>query len=435
VFAHRTNWNLTTNRLSEALSKHRAAGTTLLDLTASNPTECGFQYAPHAVMRALCSPRALEYHPDPKGLLIAREAVRKYYRDIGLNVSLEDMALTASTSEAYSFVFRLLCNPDDELLAPAPSYPLFDFLAGIQDVKLKPYPLIYDHGWQIDLHALEQAVSPQTRGVIVVNPNNPTGHFVKQDEMRALNQICSERNMAIIADEVFLDFSLGSNKRNQYHHGDTETRRLHGEERWDVKGKSKTGGKPETTEAAKASGTANILTKSFAGNHEALTFTMSGISKISGLPQMKLAWLIVNGPEQEKEEALGRLEVIADTYLSLSTPIQLAAPVLLELRHGFQEQLMARVHTNLAELDRQLAQQKTCSRLKVEGGWYAILRVPATRSDEELALELLEKQGVYIHPGHFYDFQQEGILVVSLITPEQEFSEGTERVLRSLELP
>lgn len=381
TFANRTNWNLTTNRLSEALAKHRAAGKALLDLTASNPTDCGFQYAPHAIMRALCSPRALEYRPDPKGLLIAREAVRRYYRDIGLNVSVEDIALTTSTSEAYSFVFRLLCNPGDELLVPAPSYPLFDFLAGIQDVKLKPYPLIYDHGWQIDLHALEQAISPHTRGIIVVNPNNPTGHFLKQNELLALNQICSDRDLAIIADEVFLDFALISERP-----------------------------------------------MSFAANHDALTFTMSGISKISGLPQMKLAWLIVNGPEQQKEEALARLEVIADTYLSLSTPIQLAAPVLLELRHGFQEQLATRLRTNLAELDRQLAKQKACARLEVEGGWYAVLRVPATRSDEELALELLEKKDVYVHPGHFYDFQQDGFLVVSLITKEQEFAQGISRI-------
>jgi aspartate/methionine/tyrosine aminotransferase len=246
--------------------------------------------------------------------------------------------------------------------------------------------------------------------------------------MQALNQICSDRDLAIIADEVFLDFALGPNEKKQYNHGDTETRRLRGEKGWDEKGKSKTGGSTETTEAEKASGTANIMAESFAGNREALTFTMSGISKISGLPQMKLAWLIVHGPDDQKQEALARLEVIADTYLSLSTPIQLAASVLLELRHGFQQQLMARVRTNLAELDRQLARQKACTRLEVEGGWYAVLRMPATRSDEELALELLEKQGVYVHPGHFYDFQQDGFLVVSLITQEQTFSPGIRNI-------
>lgn len=382
MFSHRTNWNLTPNRLSEALTKHRAAGRTILDLTASNPTDCGFQYDGRAIMRALCSQAALEYHPDPRGLKNARNAVCGYYREKGIAISAEDIALTTSTSEAYSFVFRLLCNPGDEVLIPAPSYPLFDFLAEIQDVKLKPYPLIYDHGWQIDLHAMEQAIGESTRGMIVVNPNNPTGHFVKAGELAAINQLCAARNIAVIADEVFLDFLLVSQS-----------------------------------------------VPSFAANQEALTFTTSGLSKISGLPQMKLAWLIVSGPEAQKREALARLEVIADTFLSVSTPIQVAARELLAQRHEFQRQLMARVKNNLAELDRQLGAQKTCSRLEVEGGWYAVLRVPVTRSDEELALELLEKQDVYVHPGHFFDFQQEGYLVVSLITPATTFLEGIKRVL------
>lgn len=382
MFSNRTNWNLSANRLSEALARHRAAGRTLLDLTISNPTDCGFQYDSRAIMRALCSQAALEYHPDPRGLKSAREAVSSYYREKGISVSAVDMALATSTSEAYSFVFRLLCNPGDEVLVPAPSYPLFDFLADIQDVKLRPYPLIYDHGWQIDLHAMEQAINERTRGIIVVNPNNPTGHFVKAGELARINQVCSARNLAVIVDEVFLDFSLISQS-----------------------------------------------VPSFAASQGALTFTMSGLSKISGLPQMKLAWLIVSGPGQQKREALARLEVIADTFLSVSTPIQVAARELLAQRHEFQKQVMARIKNNLAELDRQLALQKACSRLEVEGGWYAVLRVPATRSDEELALELLEKKDVYVHPGHFFDFQQEGFLVVSLITPEAMFLEGIKRLL------
>ena len=385
MFSNRTNWNLATNRLSEALARHRASGRKLLDLSASNPTECGFHYDDHAIMRALCSPGTLSYHPDPRGLAPARDAVAGYYAP---RVAPEDMVLTTSTSEAYSFVFRLLCNPGDELLIPTPSYPLFDFLAGLQDVNLKPYPLLYDHGWQIDFHALEQAITSRTRGVIVVHPNNPTGHFTKAAERAALNQICQARDLALIVDEVFLDFPLNP------------------------------GSSPE-----------NETPVSFSANHAAPTFTMSGLSKISGLPQMKLAWLVVSGPEPWKREALARLEVIADTYLSLSTPIQLAAPVLLEQRHGFQKQLMGRVCENLAELDRQLAQQKHCGRLQIEGGWYAILRIPATRSDEEFALEMLEQHDVYLHPGHFYDFHQEGYVVISLITPEKEFAEGIERVL------
>ncbi len=382
MFSARTNWNRTANRLSEALAEHRASRRKLLDLTASNPTECGFSYDSHAIMRALCSPASLEYHPEPRGLEIARRAVAGYYAGRNETIAIEDIILTVSTSEAYSFVFRLFCNPGDEVLVPTPSYPLFDFLAEIQDVKLARYPLIYDHGWQIDFHSLEQAITPRTKAVIVVHPNNPTGHFTKWVERERLNQICSQHKIAIIADEVFLDFWLG-----------------------------------------------NTPASSFVGNSGALTFTMSGISKISGLPQMKLAWLVTNGPEERKREALARLEVIADTYLSLNAPVQHAAPVLLEQRHEFQKQLMTRIRANLAELDRQLSVQKNCSRLEIEGGWYAVLRVPATRPDEELAITLLKEHEVYVHPGHYYDFAGDSYLVVSLIAPEQTFADGISRVL------
>jgi alanine-synthesizing transaminase len=381
MFAERTNWNLEPNRLSTALAAHRAAGKPLLDLTVSNPTECGFAYDREAILEALRNPRALEYEPNPRGLASARTAVAEYYAAHGANVSIEDLFLTASTSEAYSFILRLLCNPGDEILIPSPSYPLFDFLADIQDVKLVRYPLLYDHGWQIDFHSLEQAITPRTRGVVVVHPNNPTGHFSKPAEMAKLGAICDGKGIAIIADEVFLDFNLVAEEQ-----------------------------------------------MSFAGNSQALTFAMSGLSKICGLPQVKAAWLAVSGPQETKREAQARLEVIADTYLSVSAPVQLAIPKFLEQRHGFQEQLISRVRRNLAELDRQLAEQKNCSRLEVEGGWYAVLRVPVTRSDEELALALLNEQSVYLHPGHFYDFAADGFLVVSLITPGHTFAEGIKRI-------
>lgn len=381
MFADRTNWNLSTNRLANALARRRTAGRRVLDLTASNPTECGFRYEVSSILNALADPGALQYHPDPRGLKSAREGVRGYYGAHDQDVAIEDIILTTSTSEAYSFVFRLLTNPGDELLIPAPSYPLFDFLADIQDVKLVRYPLFYDHGWHIDFHALEQAITERTRGVIVVHPNNPTGHFTKPQELTRLNQICSAHGLAIIADEVFLDFAM------------------------------------------------DAPPPSFAGDCAALTFTMSGLSKISGLPQMKLAWLVVSGPEEQKSEALARLEVIADTYLSLNTPIQLAAGELLAQRYDFQGQLMSRVRKNLEELERQLAGQQNCSRLQLEGGWYAVLRVPATSPDEELAIQLLEGHGVYLHPGTFYGFPGKGFLVVSLITPEQEFSEGIRSIL------
>jgi len=370
------------NRLSEALAAHRAAGKALLDLTVSNPTECGFEYDRSAILKVLSNPAALSYEPNPRGLEAARRAVAGYYADREEHVSTEDIFLTTSTSEAYSYVFRTLCDPGDELLIPSPSYPLFDFLADIQDVSLVRYPLLYDHGWQIDFHALEQAITPRTRGVIVVHPNNPTGHFAKQAEMAKLNSICSAREMAIIADEVFLDFALEESRP-----------------------------------------------PSFAANRSAPTFTLSGLSKISGLPQMKAAWLIASGPQEWKSEALARIEVIADTYLSVNAPVQLAIPKFLEQRHAFQEHVIARVRRNLAGLDGQLARQKASSRLSVEGGWCAVLRVPATRSDEDLAIKLLTDQGVSVHPGHFYEFPSDAYLVMSLITPERTFAEGTRRLL------
>ncbi len=381
MFADRTNWNLKSNRLSEALAQHRAANKPLLDLIVSNPTGCGFVYDRGSILQSLANPDSLSYDPNPKGLLVARQAVAEYYAAHDIAVPVENIILTTSTSEAYSYVFRILCNPGDELLIPEPSYPLLSFLADINDAKLVGYPLLYDHGWQFDFHALQHAITPRTRGIIVVNPNNPTGHFCKADEMRKLNEICSSRQIAIIADEVFLDFHLGFKRPS-----------------------------------------------SFAANAASLTFTMSGLSKMAGLPQMKAAWLITTGPEELNAWALSRLDVIADTFLSMNTPVQLAIPRFLELRHGFQNQLMTRVRRNLTKLDAQLAAQSSCSRLELEGGWYATLRVPVTRSDEDLTIELLNTQGIYLHPGHFYDFPTDGCLIVSLITPAEEFDEGIKRL-------
>jgi aspartate/methionine/tyrosine aminotransferase len=382
MFSDRTNWNLRPNRLSDALNRHRAAKKQLLDLTASNPTQCGFAYDSNAILGALGNPSALVYEPEPHGLAEARKAVAKYYADRGLPIDVEDIILATSTSEVYSYVLRTLCNPGDEILIPQPSYPLFELLAEIQDVKLVRYALLYDHDWQIDFHSLERAVTPRTRAVIVVHPNNPTGHYVKAEELTQLNAICSTRGLALVADEVFLDFNLG-----------------------------------------------NETPGSLAANDAALTFTMSGISKICGLPQMKASWLIASGPQELKTEALARLEVIADTYLSMNAPIQAALPSFLEQRHEIQSQIKHRVKHNLKQLDTQLAAHKSCSRLKLEGGWYAVLRVPATRSDEDLAVDLLDEHGVYVHPGHFYDFESDGYLVVSLITPPADFAEGIGRLL------
>ncbi len=384
MFSLRTNWKLTRNRLSEAIEEAQLRGERVLDLTLSNPTRAGLRYDESEILKALSSPRALDYDPQPKGLTIAREAIASYYREQGIaDFDCERLTLTTSTSEGYSFVFRLLCNGGDELLVPKPSYPLFEFLADLHDVKLVPYPLIYDHGWEIDFSSLERAVTERARGVVAVHPNNPTGSFVHPEERELLNEICRKHGLALIADEVFLDYALDEAPH-----------------------------------------------PSFAGNRGALTFTLSGLSKISGLPQMKVAWVAASGPGSEVSEAMARLEVIADTYLSMSAPIQWAMPLLLAQRRDIQKQLLARVRANLAEFDRQIAAQQACQRLRVEGGWYGVLRVPVTRSDEELAVGLLREKSVLAHPGHFYDFPGEGYMILSLITPESEFSEGLTRVLQ-----
>jgi aspartate/methionine/tyrosine aminotransferase len=384
MFSDRTNWKLTRNRLTEALEEVRSSGTRVLDLTISNPTRAGLQYDEPLILQSLASPQAMDYDPQPKGLPSARAAVAEYYRSAhGIpHLDPERLILTTSTSEGYSFVFRLLCNTGDELLVPKPSYPLFEFLADLQDVNLVPYPLLYDHGWQIDFPSLQKAVTGRTRGVVVVHPNNPTGSYVHSQEKESLNRFCREHQLALIADEVFLDYSHD-----------------------------------------------RAAQPSFAANQNVLTFTLSGVSKISALPQMKVAWIATSGPAVEVEAALARLEVVADTYLSMNSPIQWAVPALLEQRKTIQQQLLDRVFDNLAELDRQLAGQRTCQRLTVEGGWYAVLRVPVTQTDDELAVDLLRLKSVLVHPGHFYDFPSDGYLVLSLITPAGEFAEGIGRLL------
>jgi len=384
MFSERTAWNRTENQLTRTLERLRKAGSPILDLTRSNPTECGFAEDETKIANAFAARGISRYSPDAKGLPTARATIRDYYRDQHrVSMRIDDLLLTAGTSEAHSFLFRMLCNAGDEVLIPAPGYPLFDFLADLCDVKLVRFPLIYDHGWQIDFTALTAAATERARAMIVVHPNNPTGHYVSSHERDRLAEFCSDRGMALIVDEVFLDFSL------------------------------------RESEPA----------KSFVGSSDVLTFTLSGLSKICGMPQMKLAWIAVSGPESQKSEALARLEIIADAYLSVGMPVQLAAPALLQMRGGFHSQLIERVRANLAVLDRQLAGQTTCARLECEAGWTAVLRVPALQTDEEVAIALLNDRGVYVHPGHFYDFARSGNMVVSLIVPREDFVEGTRRLL------
>src|ERR1039457_5173809 len=310
MFSHRTNWRRSPNALTRAIEEARASGQQILDLTTTNPTEAGVRPDPEIVLAALANPEVMHYDPQPRGLLEARKAVCRYYHEAHrvFDLDPERLILTTSTSEAYSYVFRLLCNPDDEILVPKPSYPLFEFLADLSDVKLVPYPLIYDRGWQIDFNSLYKAATPRTQAVIIVHPNNPTGSYVSVSETAALNDFCRDYNTALIVDEVFLDYAHD--------------------------------GEPRPT---------------FAANADALTFTLSGISKVSALPQMKLAWIATSGPEQMVAEAGARLEVIADTYLSMNAPVQLAAPVFLNQRKQIQPILLDRLRANLSELDGQLA--------------------------------------------------------------------------------
>jgi alanine-synthesizing transaminase len=383
MFSKRTDWALNPNRLTQVQRELCAAGTDVLDLTVSNPARAGIAYATETILNSLRNRGAMDYDPQPKGLLSARKSVADYYHeDHDCIVDPEAIVLTASTSEGYSYVLRLLCNPGDEILVPKPSYPLFEFLADLQDVKLVSYQLIYDHGWQIDFHSLAERVNERTKALVVVHPNNPTGSYVNPRERAELNRFCREHDLSLIVDEVFLDYAHDHVRR-----------------------------------------------EAFVSNQEVLTFTLSGLSKISGLPQMKLAWMVTTGPSDKVIAALDRLEIIADTYLSVNAPIQLALPVLLEQRKSIQPQLLERVSDNLRELEQQLAQQKICTRLNAEGGWYAVLRVPAVQSDEDLAIKILREAFVSIHPGHFYDFPADGYLIASLITKPEDFREGMHRAL------
>ncbi|MGA2207823.1 MAG: pyridoxal phosphate-dependent aminotransferase [Terracidiphilus sp.] len=374
-FSQRTNWNTEESELAHAHRQRAQAGLPIADLTASNPTRCGFAY-PASLPDALTDPRALDYDPQPKGLLSARQAVCAYYRAHGVTLAPEQILLTTSTSEAYSFLFRLLCDAGDEILVPQPSYPLYDFLAVLDDVRLKAAPLIYENGWQIDAEGIRRAITARTRAIAVVHPNNPTGHFTKPWEAAELARLCRESGLSLIVDEVFLDYGIAA-------------------------------------EGA-----------SFASGLEGVpVYVVSGLSKIAGLPQMKAAWIVVTGPQ--REQALERLEVIADTFLSVNAPVQWALPAWLAGRTAIQEQIRKRTAANLAELDRKLAALPAVQRLVCEGGWYAVLRVPALDPDEQTVLALLER-GAWVHPGYYFGMPESGWLVVSLLAPEPEFSNGVD---------
>ena len=386
MFSHRTNWHREHNRLSELLESRRASRKPIYDLTVSNPTECNFSYPQQEILTALSDVNALYYHPHPRGLFSARKAVAEYYSVKGKSVHPENIFLTASTSEACSLILKLLCNAGEGVLVPLPSYPLFEYLAKINDVDLQHYHLTYDHGWQIDIESITRAIKPSTKAIVIVNPHNPTGMFLKNDECKHIQGIARRHDLALIVDEVFLDYPF-----------DDDTARL---------------------------GTT-------AGKSNVLTFTLNGISKMMGLPQMKLGWIAVGGPHQQVTEACERFEILCDIFLSVNTPVQVALPTFLIHGKTIQSQILNCTKSNYNYLKNSLL-NTPCSLLSAEGGWYAVLQVPNTRSEEELAIGLLSECGIYLFPGYFFDFQNEGYLVVSLLTQPEVFEPAINNLVRHI---
>jgi len=385
VFSSRFRWDPQPNRLTTLLAAKRNAGAPILDLTESNPTRARLSY-PLETLAALQDSNALVYEPAPAGGAAARQAVASYYRDRGRKVDPARILLAASTSEAYAYLFKLLANPGDHVLVPRPSYPLFEFLALMESVEVRQYPLVYQGGWSIDLESLAGMLTDRTRAIVLVNPNNPTGSYVKRPELDALVQLCAARAIALISDEVFSDYAFGP-------------------------------------DAARVESLVDV--------EDCLAFSMSGLSKIAGLPQMKLGWIVSSGPAALRREAFEKLEWIADTYLSVGTPVQCAAARLLQVGDAVREQIRRRCARNLSSARAALF-GSAGNILTVEGGWYIAVQVPRVRSEEEWVLDLLERENLLVQPGFFYDFETEAFLIVSLLTPEDIFNPGIERLRATL---
>jgi hypothetical protein len=384
MFSARAAADLTPNRLALALDRRRAEGRAFIDLTGSNPTRAGFTY-PENLLAPLADPRGLTYAPEPLGLLEARQAVSDDYARRGLDVPPERLALTASTSEAYSLLFKLLCGNGGEVLIPRPSYPLFEHLTRLDGVAAAYYDLEFHGSWSIDVTALEGALTPATRAVLLVSPNNPTGSIVKADELDRVSAVCAERGVALIADEVFADYQLAAPPSCQMGHASTR--------------------------------------------RDGLAFSLGGLSKSVGLPQVKLGWIAVSGASRHVDEALARLELICDTYLSVSTPVQIAARSFFTGGAAIREQIQVRVRANYERAVAATA-GTCCQTLQAEGGWYAVLSVPSLGPEEDLVVDLLEQSGVLAHPGYFFDFARESFLIVSLLGRENEFIAGIDAILR-----
>lgn len=381
MFSARSPADLTPTPYAVALEKLRATGAVFIDLTLSNPTVAGFDY-PASLLAPLGAPAALRYEPQPLGLPAAREAVAADCVRRGVSMTAERVALTASTSEAYSVLFKLLCDPGDEVLVPVPSYPLYEHLTRLDSVRPVAYALEYHGRWSIDQEGLRRAATGQTRAVLVVSPNNPTGSFLSAGELEWLAGFCADHKLALIGDEVFADYGFGEGRG-----------------------------------------------PSVVSQGEALAFALGGLSKSAGLPQVKLGWMAIAGPSALVHQSLARLEHILDSYLSVSTPVQEAAGVLIASAAGLRDQIRRRTAANLAALRGLLDQAPAIELLNVEGGWSAVLRVPARQSEESLALELLRQDRVVVHPGYFFDFAHEAFLIISLLPRPEEFVDGAQRVI------
>ena len=382
MFSRRTDWSFEKNPLTLCLEDLKQEHIKVFDLTESNPTAAGIRYPDSVLRRTLAKKENLLYEPQPFGSLKAREAICQMYQKQRIAVVPSQVILTSSTSEAYSFLFRLLLDPDDAVLFPRPSYPLFDFLSQLNDANIDRYPLNYTTRWEMDLQALQSAVTRKTKAIVLVNPNNPTGSFVTRAELAAINPLCRTSDMAIICDEVFADYGEGA--------------------------------------LAQA-------VKTLIGNQDALTFVLGGLSKSLGLPQMKLSWIVVSGPQEKVAEALKRLEIIADTYLSVNTPAQNALPAWLLLKDKIQKDIKARVQRNQKILG-EFCAKTSLKLLNSDGGWYAILQLSSTINEEAWCCALLDKQHVFVHPGYFFDLEDGAHIVVSLLTPEDIFKEGVRRI-------
>jgi alanine-synthesizing transaminase len=388
MFSKRVPADHTANRLSAAIEARRASGAPLLDLTESNPTRCGFHHDEPALLAALASPGALRYEPHPQGLLSARSAVAAYYADAGVPVHTDSLFLTTGTSEAYGHVFKLCADPGDEIMVPTPGYPLLDVLTGLEAVRLVPYLLRHGaSGWTIDIERLRASISTRTRAIVVVSPNNPTGSFLKGAELHELNALCRGFDCVLIVDEVFSDYAAADDA---------------------------------------------LRVRTTARNDEVLTFTLNGFSKLVGLPQMKLGWIHVGGPAEAVRAARERLSFVTDAYLSVSAAVQHAAPAIFGQRGHVQEQINRRLADNGRTLQECLAGASSCRVLPREGGWYAIVRIPDDASDEEVVIGLLERDGVLVHPGYFYDFSAGAFLVLSLLPEVETFRRGAASLGRHL---